>query len=216
MSTRRQLLRGAGIVLGTAALPIAAGVSRRRGSLPYELGVPGPRVEGALLPTIADVSGPTLNQTEGPFYSRKTPRRRDLRDDRTVNAPMVLTGRVLDTRGNPLSGAVLDFWHTTDEGEYDNMGFRYRGHQFTDADGRYELTTIAPQAYSALSMWRTGHIHVKAQGRNTRILTTQLYRPDTPELNARDRIYHESLVMTETHNEGSVRRMRFDFVLADV
>ena len=215
MSTRRQIIKGAGIVLGTAALPIAAGVRTRRGSLPYELGVPGPEVGGVLSPTLADLSSPTINQTEGPFYTRKTPHRRDLRDARTVNAPIVLTGRVLDTRGNALPGAVLDFWHTTDEGEYDNMGFRYRGHQFTDAAGRYELTTIAPQSYSALSAWRTGHIHVKAQGPGTRIQTTQLYSPDTPDLNARDGIYHDSLLMTETHNEGEVRHLRFDFVLAD-
>ena len=26
----------------------------------------------------------------------------------------------------------------------DNQGFRYRGHQFTDADGRYRLETIVP------------------------------------------------------------------------
>lgn len=217
MSTRRQILKGVGIVVGAAALPIAAGINRRRSPLPYELGVPGPQVAGRLSPTMTadDSSGPTLNQTEGPFYTPKTPRRRSLRDDLTVNAPMILAGRVLDTRGNPLAGVVLDFWHTTDEGEYDNTGYRYRGHQYSDSLGRYELTSIQPQAYSALSMWRTGHVHVKAQGLNTKILTTQLYRPDTPELNARDGIYHDSLLMREDHHEGAARYMRFDFVLAD-
>src|SRR5262249_59582752 len=48
----------------------------------------------------------------------------------------------------PLAGALLDFWQADDDGSYDNQGFRLRGHQFTDAQGRYLLSTIVPAAYA--------------------------------------------------------------------
>ena len=54
----------------------------------------------------------------------------------------------------PIAGAVMDFWHCDDAGVYDNAGFRYRGHQFTDASGAYRLRTIRPGKYPA----RTQHI----------------------------------------------------------
>ena len=57
---------------------------------------------------------------------------------------IVLTGRVLSPGCKPLAGALLDFWHADDSGEYDNQGYRCRGHQFTDTDGRYRLETVVP------------------------------------------------------------------------
>ena len=42
------------------------------------------------------------------------------------------------------SGALLDFWHANDAGEYDLEGCRLRYHQFADSEGRYRLDTIVP------------------------------------------------------------------------
>ena len=42
-------------------------------------------------------------------------------------------------------------------GVYDNRGYRFRGHQFTDANGRYALTTVVPGPIPASRR----HIHVK-------------------------------------------------------
>jgi protocatechuate 3,4-dioxygenase beta subunit len=50
-------------------------------------------------------------------------------------------------------------WHADERGEYDNGGFRYRGHLFTDAQGRYHFRTILPALYPG----RTRHYHVKVQ-----------------------------------------------------
>ena len=73
----------------------------------------------------------------------------------------------------PLAGALLDFWQADDKGRYDNSGSRLRGHQFTDAEGRYRLRSVVPGLYPG----RTRHIHVKVQSRDGRVLTTQLYFP---------------------------------------
>ncbi|MGQ0750724.1 MAG: dioxygenase family protein, partial [Betaproteobacteria bacterium] len=104
--------------------------------------------------------------------------------------------------------ALLDFWHCDETGEYDNKGFRYRGHLFADAQGRYSLVTIVPGEYPG----RTRHIHVKVQAPGSRVLTTQLYFPDEPR-NRSDGIYRPELTMQMAGN-GRQRDARFDFIVA--
>jgi protocatechuate 3,4-dioxygenase beta subunit len=53
------------------------------------------------------------------------------------------------------------------------VGFRYRGHLFADAEGRFRLETIFP----AICPGRARHIHVKVQAPGARVLTTRLYFP---------------------------------------
>ena len=78
-------------------------------------------------------------------------------------------------------------------GDYDNRGFRGRGHQFTDAQGRYRFVTIVPARYTG----RTRHYHVKVQAANGPVLTTQLYFPGEPG-NARDPLFRRELLMSVT------------------
>jgi protocatechuate 3,4-dioxygenase beta subunit len=99
-------------------------------------------------------------------------------------------GKVVNTSGQPVAHALLDWWHADDAGEYDNSGFRLRGHQYTDQQGRFRLETIVPGIYAG----RTRHLHVKVQAPGKSILTTQLYFPDEPG-NHRDRIFNNVLLM---------------------
>ena len=219
MPGRRDVLKGLGAGVGLAGASIAGLIYRADGMtqpLRYGPGEPGPDVGSALEPTLQCEAGRlTTAQTEGPFYTPKTPERRDIRDALHGGVTLVVAGRVLDTQCRPVPGAVLDFWQTDHTGRYDNHGYRYRGHQRTDADGRFELVTVRPVKYQAIGAWRTPHIHVKAQGASTRMLTTQLYLPDEQETNTRDFIFHESLLVTMLEGDGSAQRARFDFVLAD-
>ena len=75
-----------------------------------------------------------------------------------------------------MPGALVDLWHADDEGDYDNSGFRLRGHQFADGEGRFRFRTIVPAQLSG----RTRHFHVKVQPKGGRVLTTQLYFPGEP------------------------------------
>ena len=120
---------------------------------------------------------------------------------------LVVTGQVLSSQCNPVSGALLDFWHADELGEYDNKGFRFRGHQLTDAQGRWRLETIVPAEYPG----RTRHIHVKIQAPGQPALTTQLYFPDGAE-NRRDSIFDPALVMRVRDTDGG-RLATFDFIL---
>ena len=132
----------------------------------------------------------TLEQTEGPFYTPNTPERTSFLEPGITGTSLLVTGYVYSTDCRPIAGALIDFWHADDAGVYDNEGFRLRGHQFADEDGRYELETIVPGLYTG----RTRHIHVKVQAPNQPVLTTQLYFPDEPD-NERDGIFDPSLVL---------------------
>jgi protocatechuate 3,4-dioxygenase beta subunit len=131
-----------------------------------------------------------LPQTAGPFYTPNTPERRSLLELGMPGTRLVVSGYVYSTGCQPISGALLDFWQADDAGVYDNEGYRLRGHQFADEDGRFELETIVPGLYPG----RTRHIHVIAQAPNQPILITQLYFPEEPA-NASDAIFNPALVM---------------------
>jgi len=153
-----------------------------------------------LIPLEGLACGITPTQTEGPFFKPKSPLRKTL----TGKPTLVVTGRVLSRDCKPIANALLDFWHSDEKGDYDNRGFGFRGHQFTDAEGRFRLETIIPAEYPG----RTRHIHVKAQAPNRRILTTQLYFPGDAG-NRRDGLYQPELEMKMAKpGEGS-----FDFVV---
>jgi protocatechuate 3,4-dioxygenase beta subunit len=145
----------------------------------------------------------TPRQTEGPFFKTDTPRRISLVEGKPAHR-LVLEGQVLSPQCRPVPNALLDFWHADEQGAYDNKGFRYRGHQYTDAQGRYRLETIVPAEYPG----RTRHIHVKAQAQGRRVLTTQLYFPDDPA-NARDFLYRPELAMKMPRRGEAA----FDFVI---
>lgn len=151
----------------------------------------------------------TQRQTEGPYYTPSSPLKRDLRGDGPGDA-LVLSGFVLTRQCQPLSGALVDLWHADNGGQYDNAGFRFRGHQFTDAQGRYQFITRIPGFYPG----RTRHFHVKVRAGNRTVLTTQLYFPDERAANQRDGIFDNSLLMQITGAAGG-QVGRFDFVLAD-
>lgn len=163
----------------------------------------------ALSPTPACGADParTPAQAEGPFYTPETPHKPDFTGDGTGGTPFTLTGQVVDTRCQPVSGAILDVWHTDAQGRYDNVGYLYRGHVFADADGRFKLKTIRPGVYPG----RTPHFHVKvARPGSGRVLTTQLYFPGEPA-NRSDWIHSSELEMRM--EKGSDSAGAFLFVL---
>jgi protocatechuate 3,4-dioxygenase beta subunit len=129
----------------------------------------------------------TAPQTAGPFFKPSSPMKKSFVED-GAKSRLLLSGRVLSRECKPVPGALLDFWHADEAGDYDNDGFRYRGHQHATADGRYRLETVMPGEYPG----RTRHIHVNVQVPGGRVLTTQLYFPGEPG-NARDALYRREL-----------------------
>jgi protocatechuate 3,4-dioxygenase beta subunit len=150
----------------------------------------------------------TISQTEGPFYKPNSPEHTSLREPGIAGTPLTVTGYVLSTTCKPIAHALLDFWQADSNGNYDNTGFRLRGHQYTDNQGRYTLETIVPGEYPG----RTRHIHVKVQASNGPVLTTQLYFPGEAR-NDSDGIFSPELLMhvqQTSHGEQAT----FNFIIA--
>jgi len=178
---------------------------RRRFVLAALLSPLVPRTAFAQAPLTPACGKPTAPQTPGPFFKPSSPLRASFFGDSSSKEKLIVSGLVLSRDCTPVRNAVLDFWHADEFGEYDNKGFRYRGHLATDAEGRYRLETIVPAEYPG----RARHIHVNVGAPGGRILTTQLYFPLSFG-HHRDGLYDPALEM-KMPNPAEVK---FDFVIA--
>jgi protocatechuate 3,4-dioxygenase beta subunit len=158
-------------------------------------------------PECGDDDEPTPRQTEGPFFKPSSPERVSLLEPGMKGTRIEVAGRVYGPGCKPIAGALVDFWQADGEGEYDNDGFRCRGHQFTDAEGRYRLSSVVPGLYPG----RTRHFHVRVQRKGGRILTTQLYFPGEAR-NRRDGIFRQELLMA-VDDSRAPWRAGFHFLL---
>lgn len=144
----------------------------------------------------------TPSQGEGPFYPDKLPLDTDndlivLNDTLTPAVGQIthLGGRVLDLKGQPLRGAVVEIWQCDGNGVYLHSGtsnkekrdsnFQGFGRFLTGSKGEYYFRTIKPVPYPG----RTPHIHVIVKKGENRLLTTQLYMKSEMERNKKDGLY---------------------------
>jgi len=107
---------------------------------------------------------------------------------------IIVSGRVLDEDARPVAGALVEIWQANAAGRYKHVrddhpapldpNFTGAGRTITDADGRYEFTTIKPGAYpwrNHENAWRPAHIHFSLFGTSFRArLVTQMYFPGDP------------------------------------
>jgi protocatechuate 3,4-dioxygenase beta subunit len=191
--SRRQVLRsalassGLGFVIGYPPLTFAQ--------------------SAAPTPQCHDGDEATIRQTEGPYFKPSSPQRADLVEPGTRGRLVEISGYVLTRSCQPVERALVDLWHADERGEYDNAGFRYRGHLFTDGESHYRFRTILPALYPG----RTRHYHIKVQAPEWPVLTTQLYFPDEPA-NRRDGLFRRDLAMRIAETPDGLAA-RFDFVL---
>jgi protocatechuate 3,4-dioxygenase, beta subunit len=146
----------------------------------------------------------TPAQTEGPFYPAAFPADSDgdlvqVRGQaaRALGTVLHLQGRVLDSSGRPLDGAIVEIWQCDAQGLYDHprqpgrerrdAAFQGYGKVLADAQSGYRFRTLKPVAYPG----RTPHIHLKVATADGRRLTTQFYLAGDP-LNDRDFVYREA------------------------
>jgi protocatechuate 3,4-dioxygenase beta subunit len=200
--TRRQLVATSAAAGASLVIAACGGSDDRGGTTTVADG-------GKSLPPTPGCGDPgeTPEQTEGPFFRPNSPQRTSLLEPGVIGTSLMLSGRVLGTDCRPIPGALLDFWQADSGGRYDNEGNRLRGHQHTDAQGRYRLATVIPGLYTG----RTRHIHVKAQPPGGELLTTQLYFPAEPR-NRSDGLFDPALLVQFTKVTDRTGA-RFDFVL---
>ena len=170
-------------------VPAIASSNRRRFLSQCMVGAAMVAVPGAF----AEALMRTPMQTEGPFYPTKLPLDTDndlivVNDGLTpaVGEVTYLSGRILDARGDPLRGALVEIWQVDYQGAYLHDGssnfakrdknFQGFGRFLTGSSGEYLFRTIKPVAYPG----RTPHIHfaIKTPGHDK--FTTQCYIKGEP------------------------------------
>lgn len=196
--SRKSVLKAA-LAVGPAAVLLGGGTALAR-----ERAASG----APLTPTpyCDDGDDPTPPQTEGPYFTPGSPERSSLTGSGSGTL-LTVSGYVFGLGCQVIGDVLLDFWQADSQGAYDNIGYRYRGHQYTDASGAFELTTHVPGLYPG----RTRHLHVKVQAPNRPVLTTQLYFPGEPRNNT-DPIFDAALLM-DVRDGGGGKEGSFDFVL---
>lgn len=96
---------------------------------------------------------------------------------------LVFNGRVINDEGDPVEGALVQFWHTDENGNYDHPGFdtggvsllpnfQYFGTANTTSDGSFLFKTHRPGIYPQRPVT---HIHYKVWWKGDDVLTSQFY-----------------------------------------
>ena len=113
-----------------------------------------------------------------------------------IGERIIVGGRILDEDGRPVPDTLVELWQCNATGRYNHdadqhdapldPNFTGAGRVVTDAEGRYQFTTIKPGAYpwrNHYNGWRPAHLHFSVFGRSflTR-LVTQMYFPGDPLL----------------------------------
>jgi len=130
----------------------------------------------------------TPRQTEGPFYPDHLPLDTDndlivINDaiTRAVGEITHLSGRILDSHGEPLRNMLVEIWQVDNNGAYLHSGTNNRdkrdknfqgfGRFLTGSTGEYYFRTVKPVAYPG----RTPHIHFALKAKGMEKFTTQCY-----------------------------------------
>jgi protocatechuate 3,4-dioxygenase beta subunit len=140
----------------------------------------------------------TPSVTQGPYYplANNIPLDKDndliyLNDNLTAATGLVtyVTGRILDSNGNPIKGALVELWHADNGGNYlysvsaarnpaADPNFQGFGQFLTGSNGQYKFRTVKAGLY----VGRTRHYHfgVTIPGQLTRF-TSQLFWNEVPK-----------------------------------
>jgi catechol 1,2-dioxygenase len=173
----------------------------------------------------------------GPFHVQNSPLLKFgdsiVQRSLTQGEPATVRGRVLDTDGNPIAGAIIDVWQTDANGLYDiqestEVSGNLRGRFTSQADGTYEFQTIRPVPYPIPNdgpvgkmlrsvnrhEWRAAHIHAIVEAAGFRSVTTHIFDKESKYLDS-DTVFgvKGSLIKEFTEQSDGHLLLNHDFVL---
>jgi len=151
---------------------------------------------------------PTGQTHTGPWYQPGAPFVERLWQPGQPGQRLHLRGRVMDTRGEPVAGALVELWHTDADGNYPPL----RASLEADARGRFGIVTVLPGHNMG---YRARHIHFVVSHDAYRQLVTRIYFKG--DVNMDEAPYPELAVFVE-ESEVDGQLMLFaevEFVLAE-
>ncbi len=165
-----------------------------RGYAPYRSSVlrhPGRPLVAVRDPEAVELTGPAFGVTDVTDLDADLTRQHQ---GEPLGERITVTGRVLDRRGRPVRGQLVEIWQANASGRYAHQrdqhpapldaNFTGVGRCLTDDSGGYSFTTVKPGAYpwrNHDNAWRPAHIHFSLFGEAfTQRLVTQMYFPGDP------------------------------------
>ncbi|HTH98266.1 MAG TPA: intradiol ring-cleavage dioxygenase [Stellaceae bacterium] len=166
-------------------------------------------------------AGATETTVLGPFYVQNPPEfanGADLAEGET-GEKLLVEGTVSSAAGQPLVNAIVDVWHSDQEGFYDVQDpslteSSLRGRLRTDGQGRFHFWTAMPRWYPIPADGPVGqmlnatkrhpnrpaHVHFMIQAPGHEMLVTHVFSDDSPYLDS-DAVFgvKNSLIRPFTH-----------------
>jgi protocatechuate 3,4-dioxygenase beta subunit len=141
-----------------------------------EVGSPPGMVDGATM-----ACDDTPRDQLGPYYLNGH-LKREMLATAADGVLLVVTGRVLNTKCEPLAGAVVDIWAANGKGVYsENPTGWNRGIVNAGSGGEYKYVTVYPGPYQG----RPRHVHLMISQPGHAKLTTQMYfKGERPDIDA--------------------------------
>lgn len=175
----------------------------------------------------------TAGAPMGPFYPIERPADDDFDmtmvkggSGRALGRVIEVSGRVLDRKGNPVSGAVLELWQCNAAGRYAHAAdvatapldpnFQGFAKLTTGSSGEWRVRTIKPSGYDSPIGHRTPHIHFDIFGQQHRLIS-QMYFSEDHDLNAKDMLYKQlgDDAITAMAKLDAADKYRWDIVLME-
>ncbi len=153
------------------------------------------------IPTISSKNCvPAFLDGGGPYYKPNSPFRDTLHPEDHNGEEITITGYLFDkTCSQPISGAVIDLWQASEEGEYADS--YYRAKITTDDDGFYQFKTVIPKGYGEGTGYRPPHIHFKVFIDDKEIVTSQVFFDD---VRGKPGFKDQYIIQTEKLNDNWV------------
>src|SRR5476649_333492 len=140
----------------------------------------------------------------GPFWRMNSPRTENgssIIRSPTPGPALFVNAYLKDTKGNPISGAEVDVWHSSPEGFYEQQDpkqakMNLRGKFMTDAKGHFGFRSVKPAGYpipidgpvgdllrvAHRHNYRPAHLHFLILKEGFKTLISQIYTPDDDKL----------------------------------
>lgn len=165
----------------------------------------------------------TQENIEGPFYRLAAPFRQRLCGADEKGQNIVIQGQVLAPDGSPIRDAILDVWHASAFGHYDNDNpdqpapegeYRLRGRIATGQQGEYQFESVRPGHYKITpTAYRPAHIHFKLTAPGFPTLISQFFFKGE-KYNKIDPWFSPALVL-DLKPQGNLFVARYTIVLAE-
>jgi catechol 1,2-dioxygenase len=178
---------------------------------------------------------PTQANNLGPFFREGAPHLENgasLLRSPTPGPGLVFKGWVRDLQGKPVAGAVVDVWHSSPVGLYENQDraqaeMNLRGKFTTAADGAFSFRSVKPAGYPVpidgpngvllgaqkRHNFRPAHLHFLIEKPGFKTIASQVYDPEDPNLETDSQFGVTQALIGNFVKEGDSYRLEFTFVI---